>query len=170
MIVDRDDLQTQEGKLFLRSEEFLSLGTAKVIANRAILKTELSLRESGSFFICTIQKFCEEISELNTRKNIICFSDEALRTQIRLNKQLKIRDRKNADEVFDDEQLGAFITKSYADFEKKAFYDILIHLRDKHNFEYGKDKNIDEIIINDKCKTLAKKTKELIDIQSYFTD
>lgn len=55
-------------------------------------------------------------------------------------------------------------------FEEKAFYDILIHLRDKHNFEYGKDKNIDGIIINDKCKALAKKIKELIDIQSSFTD
>ena len=31
MIVDRDDLQTQAGKLFLRSEEFLSMGAAKVI-------------------------------------------------------------------------------------------------------------------------------------------
>ena len=75
MIVDRDDLQTQAGKLFLRSEEFLSIGAAKVITDRAELKTELSMRESGGFFICTIQKFCEEIGELNTRRNIICFSD-----------------------------------------------------------------------------------------------
>lgn len=121
MIVDRDDLQTQAGKLFLRSEEFLSLGAAKVIANREELKTELSLRESGGFFICTIQKFCEEIGELNTRRNIICFSDEAHRTQIRLNKQLKIKDRKNSDEVLDDDQLGAFITKPYAEHLRCAF-------------------------------------------------
>lgn len=123
MIVDRDDLQTQAGKLFLRSEEFLSLGAAKVIADRAELKTELSLRESGGFFICTIQKFCEEIGELNTRKNIICFSDEAHRTQIRLNKQLKIKDRKNKNlyKVLDDEDLGAFITKPYAKHLRCAF-------------------------------------------------
>lgn len=121
MIVDRDDLQTQAGKLFLRSEEFLSLGAAKVIANREELKTELSLRESGGFFICTIQKFCEEIGELNTRRNIICFSDEAHRTQIRLNKQLKIKDRKSVDEELDDEQLGAFITKPYAEHLRCAF-------------------------------------------------
>lgn len=123
MIVDRDDLQTQAGKLFLRSEEFLSLGAAKVIADRAELKTELSLRESGGFFICTIQKFCEEIGELNTRKNIICFSDEAHRTQIRLNKQLKIKDRKNKNlyKVLDDEELGAFITKPYAKHLRCAF-------------------------------------------------
>ena len=42
MIVDRDDLQTQAGKLFLRSEEFLSLGAAKIIADRNYLR--LSLR------------------------------------------------------------------------------------------------------------------------------
>lgn len=124
MIVDRDDLQTQAGKLFLRSSEFLSLGAAKVIPNRKTLKEELEIRESGGFFICTIQKFCEEIGVLNTRRNIICFSDEAHRTQIRLNKQLKIKDRKpddKADNNLADEQLGAFITKPYAEHLRTAF-------------------------------------------------
>ena len=60
MIVDREDLQTQAGKLFLQSEDFLSLGTAKVIENRKELGEEMSSRKSGCFFICTIQKFCEE--------------------------------------------------------------------------------------------------------------
>lgn len=55
-------------------------------------------------------------------------------------------------------------------FEEKAFYDILLHLRDKHNFEYGTDKKVGNIVINDKCKDLAKKIKELIDLQSSFTD
>ena len=121
MIVDRDDLQTQAGKLFLRSEDFLSLGAAKIIADRKNLKTELSLRESGGFFICTIQKFCEEIGELNTRKNIICFSDEAHRTQIRLNKQLKIKDQKEKSEIIEVEGIGAFITKPYAEHLRCAF-------------------------------------------------
>lgn len=125
MIVDRDDLQTQAGKLFTRSSEFLSIGAAKVIANRQELKQELAVRESGGFFICTIQKFCEEIGELNKRKNIICFSDEAHRTQIRLNKQLKIKDRKEADtnenSLVADEELGAFITKPYAEHLRTAF-------------------------------------------------
>ncbi len=55
-------------------------------------------------------------------------------------------------------------------FEEKAFYDILIHLRDKHNFEYGEDKKAGSVIINDRCKTLAQKIKELIDIQPAFAD
>ena len=121
MIVDRDDLQTQAGKLFLRSEEFLSLGAAKIIADRKDLKTELSIRESGGFFICTIQKFCEEIGELNTRKNIICFSDEAHRSQVRLNPQLKVKDQKAKKEGEKETPIGAFITKPYAEHLRSAF-------------------------------------------------
>ena len=55
-------------------------------------------------------------------------------------------------------------------FEEKAFYDILMHLRDTHNFEYGEDKKAGSFIINDKCKILAKKVKELIDTKSSFAD
>ena len=42
-------------------------------------------------------------------------------------------------------------------FEEKAFYDILISLRDAYNFEYGTDRDVNGIIVNDKCKTLAKR-------------
>lgn len=134
MIVDRDDLQTQAGKLFLRSQDFLQLGTVKVIADREELKTELSLRDSGGFFICTIQKFCEAIGELNTRRNIICFSDEAHRTQIRLSNKIKIVDHKNIEakveqtsegaravKMIDESKIGAFITKPYAEQLRAAF-------------------------------------------------
>ena len=55
-------------------------------------------------------------------------------------------------------------------FEEKAFYDILVSLRDKYNFEYGEDKNIDGMIVNEKCKVLAKRVKEIIDTQSSFSD
>ena len=55
-------------------------------------------------------------------------------------------------------------------FEEKAFYDILMHLRDKYNFEYGEDKKIGGLIVNDKCKKLAQKIKEIIDVQSSFAD
>ena len=55
-------------------------------------------------------------------------------------------------------------------FEEKAFYDILISLRDQYNFEYGTDKEEDGVIVNDKCKLLAKKVKEIIDTKSSFAD
>lgn len=134
MIVDRDDLHTQAGKLFLRSQDFLQLGTVKVIADREELKTELSLRDSGGFFICTIQKFCEAIGELNTRRNIICFSDEAHRTQIRLSNKIKVVGLKDIEakveqtsggefavRMIDESKIGAFVTKPYAEQLRTAF-------------------------------------------------
>lgn len=55
-------------------------------------------------------------------------------------------------------------------FEEKAFYDILMALRDEYNFEYGTDKVVDGISVNDKCKSLAKKIKEIIEVKSSFAD
>jgi type I restriction enzyme R subunit len=55
-------------------------------------------------------------------------------------------------------------------FEEKAFYDILIMLRDKFNFEYGEDSVIDGVVVNEKCKVLARKIKEIIDVKSSFAD
>ena len=55
-------------------------------------------------------------------------------------------------------------------FEEKAFYDILIHLRDNNNFEYGEDKIVDGVVVNEKCRSLARKIREIIDAKSSFAD
>jgi hypothetical protein len=55
-------------------------------------------------------------------------------------------------------------------FEEKAFYDILIHLRDKYNFDYGEDRMVDGITVNDKCKRLARMVREIIETNSSFAD
>ena len=55
-------------------------------------------------------------------------------------------------------------------FEEKAFYDILMALRDQYNFEYGEDKVADGVIVNEKCRSLAKKIKDIIDTKSSFAD
>lgn len=55
-------------------------------------------------------------------------------------------------------------------FEEKAFYDILMALRNQYNFEYGTDKVVDGVSVNDKCKSLAKKIKEIIEVKSSFAD
>ena len=79
MIVDREELQKQGSKLFTKSKEFLNLGEVSVVPNRKKLREELGARESGGFYICTIQKFCDRnddpIGQINDRANIICFSD-----------------------------------------------------------------------------------------------
>ena len=55
-------------------------------------------------------------------------------------------------------------------FEEKAFYDILMTLRNEYNFECGKDKIVDGVSVNEKCRSLAKKIKKIIDKKSSFAD
>jgi type I restriction enzyme R subunit len=117
LIVDRDDLQKQGAKLFTKSKEFLNLGEVSIIKNRNILRQELGSRQSGGIYICTIQKFCDrkddKIGLINNRKNIICFSDEAHRTQIEHAK--KIQFSKDV-----DENMKAMVSKPYAKVLKEA--------------------------------------------------
>ena len=118
VIVDRDDLQKQGAKLFTKSTEFLQLGEVSVVPSRKVLREELGIRESGGFYICTIQKFCDRkedpIGLINERANIICFSDEAHRTQIERSR--KIEFSKDA-----DENMRAMISKPYAKVLREAF-------------------------------------------------
>ena len=68
----------------------------------------------------------------------------------------------------------AFIHKSqscWRIFSPAAFFIfILLALRDQYDFEYGTDKEVDGVVINDKCKALAQKVKEIIDTKSSFAD
>lgn len=118
MIVDREELQKQGAKLFTKSEEFLNLGEVRVVPSRNVLRRELGVRQSGGFYICTIQKFCDreddKIGLINDRANIICFSDEAHRTQ--LERSRKIQFSKDA-----DENMRAMVSKPYAKVLKEAF-------------------------------------------------
>ena len=118
MIVDREELQKQGAKLFLKSKEFLNLGEVSVVSSRAQLRQELGARQSGGFYICTIQKFCDReddvIGLINERQNIICFSDEAHRTQLEHSK--KIQFSKDI-----DENMKAMISKPYAKVLREAF-------------------------------------------------
>lgn len=118
LIVDREELQKQGAKLFTKSKEFLNLGEVSVVSSRKTLRSELGARESGGFYICTIQKFCDreddKIGLINDRANIICFSDEAHRTQLEHAK--KIQFSKDA-----DENMKAMVSKPYAKVLKEAF-------------------------------------------------
>lgn len=118
MIVDREELQKQGSKLFTKSKEFLNLGEVSVVKNRKILREELGIRKSGGFYICTIQKFCDRkddpIGLINDRRNIICFSDEAHRTQLEHSK--KIQFSKDV-----DDNMKAMVSKPYAKVLKEAF-------------------------------------------------
>ena len=117
MIVDREDLQKQGAKLFTKSQEFLGLGEVRVVPSRKKLREELKVRETGGFYICTIQKFCDRkedpIGLINERANIICFSDEAHRTQIEGSRRIQFSEDA-------DENMKAMVSKPYAKVLREA--------------------------------------------------
>lgn len=118
LIVDREELQKQGAKLFTKSKEFLNLGEVSVVKDRKHLRQELGARQSGGFYICTIQKFCDreddKIGLINDRHNIICFSDEAHRTQLEHSRTIQFS--KDA-----DDNMKAMVSKPYAKVLKEAF-------------------------------------------------
>lgn len=81
LLTDRNDLDEQLSDDFENAKEYLVDENSVSIANRKKLLEKLGNIESGGIYLMTIQKFSEDISLLSRRKNIICISDEAHRTQ-----------------------------------------------------------------------------------------
>lgn len=110
IIVDREDLETQSGRLFESSTDFLGDDSIRSFDSREDLKRELLARQSGGVFVTTVQKFCETTGLLSERGNIICFSDEAHRTQLNLGEKLEIKDGSK------DGKAGAFVKYGFAQY------------------------------------------------------
>ena len=109
ILTDREDLDTQTSELFVTAKKFLHEEDVRSIESRADLQATLKNRPSGGVYIITIQKFCEEFGELSARENIICFSDEAHRTQTNIGAKLKTTDA------------GIFTTYGFAHYLRKSF-------------------------------------------------
>ncbi len=123
IIVDREDLETQSGKLFGRSKRFLEDNSVKIFESRKELAQEMTYRKSGGVYITTIQKFAESTGLLTERSNVICMSDEAHRTQNNLGAKLSINDgsrNKNKETVEDASKIGAKVTYGFATYLRNA--------------------------------------------------
>lgn len=117
IIVDREDLETQSGKLFCRSKHYLEDDSVRVFESRKELEEEMRSRKTGGLYITTIQKFAESTGLLTERSNVICMSDEAHRTQNNLGTHLKINDGSNE---LAPEKVGAKVTYGFAKYLRDA--------------------------------------------------
>lgn len=93
LITDRTDLDTQLSKTFSNAKKFIGDNTVESIESRAMLREKLQGRASGGVYLTTIQKFTEDLQLLSDRTNIICISDEAHRSQVNLEQQVRVTDR-----------------------------------------------------------------------------
>ena len=110
IIVDREDLETQAGKLFCNARNYLMDNSIKVFESREKLRQEMSQRGSGGLYVTTIQKFAESTGLLSDRANIICMSDEAHRTQNNLGGSLR----------YGSDDKGAEFTYGFAHYLREA--------------------------------------------------
>lgn len=90
LITDRTDLDTQLSSLFCNAKQFIGDSTVESIESREMLRQKLQGRASGGVYLTTIQKFTEDTLLLSDRTNIICISDEAHRSQVNLEQQVRI--------------------------------------------------------------------------------
>ena len=99
------------------------------------------------------ERLRQVVDEYNSRDKLVFTSEVVADFVDDLSDQLIhiIKDLKGDKESF--ENMG--IT-----FEEKAFYDILVKVRDDHDFPYA----------DEKCIVLAKKIKELVDDKARFAD
>ena len=92
LITDRTDLDDQLSAQFVNAKQFIGDETVINVETRKELGERLRGRMSGGVFLTTIQKFSEDIDLLSDRANIICISDEAHRSQVNVEQNVKITD------------------------------------------------------------------------------
>lgn len=109
IITDREDLDTQASELFITAKKYLHEKDVRSIETRKDLSDTLNDKPSGGVYITTIQKFCETTGQLSDRRNIICISDEAHRTQTGVGTKLKKTDK------------GVFTTFGFAKYLRDSF-------------------------------------------------
>jgi type I restriction enzyme R subunit len=111
VIADREDLDTQTSELFAAAKRFLRESDVRSIESRKELKDTLLGKPRGGVYITTIQKFCEATGLLSPRRNIICISDEAHRTQVGLGAKLK----KTVKGIFEAFGFAQYLRDSFTD-------------------------------------------------------
>lgn len=154
-IIDSDKSLDLFGDEALEELEKVELPITKY--NALVLLLEKAIREYGLTNKIKAVEFSERlkrvVEEYNDRDNLAFvnkvtedFVNDLSEELIKIMKDLE-KDKKS----FEDMGIS---------YEEKAFYDILVNIRDKHNFPY-EDK---------KCIILAQKIRELVDDKAQYTD
>lgn len=90
LITDRTDLDDQLSGQFTNAKDYIGDEIVVSVVSREHLRELLRGRNSGGVFLSTIHKFTEDTELLTDRKNVICISDEAHRSQVNLDQKLRI--------------------------------------------------------------------------------
>lgn len=93
LITDRTDLDDQLSGQFTNAKQYIGDNNIISVESRENLRELLQGRESGGVFLTTIHKFTEDTKLLTNRRNVICISDEAHRSQTNLDQKIKVTEK-----------------------------------------------------------------------------
>lgn len=93
LITDRTDLDDQLAGQFTNAKQYIGDNNVISVESRENLRELLQGRESGGVFLTTIHKFTEDTKLLTDRRNVICISDEAHRSQTNLDQKIKVTEQ-----------------------------------------------------------------------------
>jgi type I restriction enzyme, R subunit len=93
LITDRTDLDDQLSGQFTNAKKFIGDNSVVCVESRANLRELVQGRLSGGVFLTTIHKFTEDTELLTDRRNVICISDEAHRSQVNLDQKIKVTEK-----------------------------------------------------------------------------
>lgn len=93
LITDRIDLDDQLAGQFTNAKQYIGDNNVISVESRENLRELLQGRESGGVFLTTIHKFTEDTKLLTDRRNVICISDEAHRSQTNLDQKIKVTEQ-----------------------------------------------------------------------------
>lgn len=175
LITDREDLDNQLSKQFIRSRRFLGDENVLSMDTGTNLRNKLKDVASGGVYLSTIQKFNEEGSMLSDRSNIIIISDEAHRSQLNMEQADKIIDGKRKHTVgFARILHDSFPNATYVGFSgtpidetMEVFGDIV----DEYTMaESEKDKITSKIVYEGRAAKVALAEDQMAAIEEYYKD
>ena len=175
LITDRDNLDSQLHKQFVKSKEFLCDENVISIDSGVDLKKRLKDVRSGGVYLSTIQKFHEDGIMLSDRSNIIVISDEAHRSQLNLEETDKIVKGKRTHSIgFAKILHDCFPNATYVGFtgtpvdETMAVFGDIV---DEYTMaESEKDKITSKIVYEGRAAKVTLSEEQMRAIEQYYKD
>lgn len=175
LITDRDDLDNQLSKQFMRSKKYLRDSNVMSMDSGHDLRTRLRDVASGGVYLTTIQKFNEEGTLLSDRNNIIIISDEAHRSQLNLEEANKFVEGKKVHSVgFAKILHDSFPNATYVGFSGTPVDDtmeVFGPIVDEYTMaESEKDKITSKIVYEGRAAKVTLSDEQMLAIENYYRD
>lgn len=173
LITDREDLDNQLSKQFIKSKRFLGDENILSMDTGANLRGKLKDVASGGVYLSTIQKFNEEGTMLSNRANIVIISDEAHRSQLNMEQSDKIIEGKRKHSVgFARILHDSFPNATYVGFSGTPIdetMEVFGNIVDEYTMaESEKDKITSKIVYEGRAAKVALAEDQMLAIEEYY--